>query len=352
MKNPYIGFPSRQFWKHAVVNKSFSELAGFYEPKFSIPAGAKIGAAGSCFAQHVRKYFNQQGLDVYDVEPGPKILLEDALTDVLNLSDFGYGVYSARFGNIYTVRQLLQLAREALRGEERSEEEIVWEKGGRFYDALRPGVFKHGFESKEELLEQRKHHLLKVRQLFRNSDYFIFTFGLTEAWTNVKTGLVYPTAPGVVAGVYDPDAYSFVNLECADVYADFCKFRRIVKSVNPKIKFIITVSPVSLAATATDDHVIVATTYSKSVLRAAAGMLKREFDDVDYFPSYDLLTSPPVRYAFHQPDLREIHPQGVSIVMQYFAAAHPDFFAGTKKKKAPAIDDDVFCEEALLGGQS
>ena len=40
--------------------------------------------------------------------------------------------------------------------------------------------------------------------------------------------------------------------------------------MNPKARLVLTVSPVPLAATASGSHVLPATIYSKSVLRAAA----------------------------------------------------------------------------------
>ena len=40
---------------------------------------------------------------------------------------------------------------------------------------------------------------------------------------------------------------------------------------TPKLRILLTVSPVPLTATAGDDHVLLATTYSKSVLRAGRG---------------------------------------------------------------------------------
>jgi len=348
MEHPYVGLPERQFWKQAVAGRSFSDLQEFYTPKFSLPAGCKVGAAGSCFAQHIRKFFIKNGLDVYDVEPAPKVLLEKNEMGGVDLLDYGYGIYSARFGNIYTVRQLLQLAQETLLDHTREGAEIIWGKGGRFYDALRPGVFKYGFESARELLVQRNSHISKVKKLFINMDYFIFTLGLTEAWGNSETGLIYPTAPGVIAGEYREDLYSFVNFGFEDVYEDFVSFRELVKEFNPKLKFIITVSPVSLAATATDEHVLVATSYSKSVLRAVSGTLAKKFDDIDYFPSYDLLTSPVFRYSFHQPNLREIHPHGVDVVMDYFASAHPVFFENRKKQRKVDMTNS-FCEETFIG---
>ncbi|NKF30769.1 GSCFA domain-containing protein, partial [Pseudomonas sp. BGM005] len=200
----------------------------------------------------------------------------------------GYGVYSARYGNIYFVRQLLQLAQEALSGAVR--EDIAWRRGDRWFDALRPAVEPEGLASPAHVARQRGEHIVAVRSVLTESDVLVFTLGLTEGWEDIESGVIYPTAPGTIAGDYDPERYRFHNFDVSEIVADFKEFRTLVRTVNPGIKFLLTVSPVPLAATATDDNVLAATTYSKAVLRAAAGMLASEFDDIDYFPSYEIVT--------------------------------------------------------------
>ncbi len=68
-----------------------------------------------------------------------------------------------------------------------------------------------------------------------------------------------------------------------------------LKAINPDARFLVTVSPVPLTATASGEHVEVATCYSKAVLRAACGMLVARHPDVDYFPSFEIITSQTAR---------------------------------------------------------
>src|SRR3546814_18373073 len=53
------------------------------------------------------------------------------------------------------------------------------------------------------------------------------------------------------------------------------QFLKRLKAINPRVKVVLTVSPVPLIATYEPAHVLCATTYSKSVLRVAATMLAR-----------------------------------------------------------------------------
>ena len=57
---------------------------------------------------------------------------------------------------------------------------------------------------------------------------------------------------------------------------------------------------------------LVATTQSKSVLRAVAGSLQDQFRFVDYFPSYEIITAPPFQGKFYEKNQRSVTPEGVN----------------------------------------
>ena len=55
------------------------------------------------------------------------------------------------------------------------------------------------------------------------------------------------------------------------------------------IKVVITVSPVPLLATFTNEDCVVANELSKSTLRAVAGYFTNKYEYVDYFPAYEMV---------------------------------------------------------------
>jgi hypothetical protein len=203
MMNPYQSLPAESFWRSGVAEEDPRTINNLYRRKFPISKSDKIATAGSCFAQHVATHLREKGCTLLDVERPPTgLAADDART-------FGYLIYSARYGNIYTTRQLLQLLHDAYNDQVRCED--VWEKERRFYDALRPGVEPTGLSSADEVMAQRSNHLAQLRILFSRTEVFIFTLGLTEAWTHRASGTVYPTCPGAVAGEFDPGTYAFCN---------------------------------------------------------------------------------------------------------------------------------------------
>jgi hypothetical protein len=91
-----------------------------------------------------------------------------------------------------------------------------------------------------------------------------------------------------------------------------------LRQVNENAKVILTVSPVPLAATAEDRHVLLSTTYSKSVLRVASENIQRARENVTYFPSYEIITGNFSRGTYFADDLRSITEAGVEHVMRVF----------------------------------
>jgi hypothetical protein len=332
--HPYSSQSDKAFWKRAVAGRSYFDLEDL-SPPLDLSLEDRFATAGSCFAQHIGRNLAKRGATFLDMEPRPDFVPE------AKAREHGYGIFSARYGNIYTARQMLQLLREA-RGEWQPAEPI-WEKGKRHFDALRPSVDPVGHAGPEDVLTMRKTHLEAVRRLFEKLDVLVFTLGLTEAWQAVSDDTVYPTAPGVIAGDHDPARYRLVNFTYPDIRADMEEIRALVREFNPSARMLLTVSPVPLMATATDDHVMVATTYSKSVLRAVAGDLAASHDDVMYFPSYEIISCHPGHGMFFEPDLRGVNPRGVAFVMEHFFRA-----LAAEPMETPIEETEIVCDEERI----
>ena len=260
-------------------------------------------------------------------------------------------MYSARYGNIYTVRQLLQLAQEV--ADEWTPQNYIWEKNGKFFDALRPAVEPEGLDSPEEVIRHREFHVSRVKELFGSLDLFIFTLGLTEMWVHKESGTVYPTAPGTLAGDFDEEIFEFQNSCFDQIHKDMNEFVKVLTRIRGGRSFniILTVSPVPLTATASGRHVLTSTSYSKSTLRAIAGLWSDK-PFADYFPSYEIVTNPRMNSMAFSDNLRSVRDETVEIVMKHFFKEYPTVQSRTSKQSSiPSqnnMEDDIQCEDALM----
>ncbi|GAB3379120.1 GSCFA domain-containing protein [Lysobacter fragariae] len=347
MNNPYKHLNDHQFWRRAVAGVERFRFDPVVQTRFRIGASQSVATAGSCFAQHISNRLSRIGFNYLVTERGDHL-------DASSRKELNYGVFSARYGNIYTSRQLLQLLQEC-QGERAPAEGAWLRDDGRYVDALRPQITPAGYASEEEVKAARAEHLAAVREMFATCDIFVFTLGLTEAWRSRIDGTVYPLAPGVAGGSFDPERHEFINLDVNDVLQDMRQFMAGFKKINPRSRMILTVSPVPLIATYEDRHVLVATTYSKSVLRVVAETLYRNNPAwVEYFPSYEIITGNYNNSAYYEADYRGINSIGVDHAMRCFLEHYtnqgqkPALAPKATAVVAPAPDAEVVCDEEAI----
>lgn len=345
---PYSSQPKSAFWKACRGSEDFLSN-GLFQPDHLLQTNDRIAAAGSCFAQNIGAYIRESDLKFVDTEPAPYGMPSEVA------KEFGYGLFSARYGNIYTSRQLRQLLSDCVTGE--VPEAAIWRQDGRFFDGLRPSVEPKGYADVDEMKAHRREHLFRVREVFEQTDVFIFTLGLTEVWQDRQSGVVFPSAPGAVVGEFDPSQHSCVNLLYSEVLDDLNFVFELMREFSPNIRVLLTVSPVPLTATAGVSHVLAATTYSKSLLRAVAGELATSCSGVEYFPSYELITAAPFAATSYEANLRSVRRSAVDRVMSVFFGAYDSIDKPDMEKPKPIapVDlngmdeaDTLICEELLL----
>lgn len=308
--HPYRSQPDRSFWARSVSSN--------WDPLQTVRAGTellrpddRVLSLGSCFAANLVPYLRENGYTYVETE---RRHAEFADSPEENLS---YGKFSAAYGNIYTTRQFLQLLHRAYGHFYPIEDR--WHDSNEVVDPFRPGL-RYRAQSDAEFDALTAYHLSRVRAAFEEATIVIFTLGLTEAWCSAADGAVYPACPGTIAGTFDPDRHVFHNFSVSEIVDDLRAILTRLRFIRADMRVILTVSPVPLVATATDDHVLVASTYSKSVLRVACGEVAAQDPGCAYFPAYELITGPQAPEDFFEPDRRNASRKGIDTVMAAFLA--------------------------------
>lgn len=308
---PYDGLPADFYWKDAFRDPALADIDPQGRVKFQLTSQSKIASAGSCFARRIAEDLRAFGFSYVVEEPGPSFLDEQTRLA------YHYGLYSARYGDVLTALQFEQLLLRAL-GRFTPQEEYWTNRKGAFLDPFRPLIQPGGFATVDELVEDRRAHLEAVVRAVQTCDVFIFTLGLTEAWVDRRDGAVYPVPPGRGRGVFDPERVGFQNFTSAQTAQAIENAFALLREINSKLRLILTVSPVPLAATYAGPHVLRATIYSKSALRAAAETAYGGHDDIDYFASYEIATANGFRAPFFDETGRSVTEAGVATVMRSF----------------------------------
>ena len=328
--HPYREAPRASLWS-AFAADGFSTQDLTRTMPASLRPGAKVVSAGSCFASNLVPYLERHGFDYVREE------YTHPFYGRIASESLAYAKFSAGYGNIYTPRQLLQLLRRCT-GQWKPVEDR-WVEPDKVVDPFRPGL-RYPAQNHREFDLLTSQHLRAVRRAFEGAEVFVFTLGLTEAWVSTLDGAVFPACPGTVAGQYDPTRHQFANFTFGEVRADLVEALAELRRINSQVEVILTVSPVPLVATADGGHVLTATTYSKSVLRAVAEEVVRSTERVSYFPAYEIVTGPQAPWDFFLEDRRSVSPAAVDAVMAAFFAQ-----TGTS---TPISKSDVSRTEAAL----
>jgi GSCFA family len=349
-RGPYEQLPDHHFWQRGVALVPPFAIDPLVSVPFKIFGADKIATAGSCFAQHIASALQSNDFNYYVAEEPPEgVSREEGRRR-------NFGVFSCRYANIYTSRQLLQLAMRAY-GRFHPALDVWRRRDGRFIDPFRPLIEPDGYATIDELHLDRATHFAAVRRMLESLDVFIFTFGQTECWRTKNDGAVLPVAPGVAGGEWSREVYEFWNMKADDVTADFVAMVDLLRAVNSTARIIVSVSPVPLAATYEDRHALVSNAYTKATLRVAVDEICAARPNIIYFPAYEIVTASCNAARFYEDDQRNVTPLGVTQVMRiffkHFAADRPP----TASAAAPKIDvageaervSTIVCEEEILG---
>lgn len=126
-----------------------------------------------------------------------------------------------------------------------------------------------------------------VQKGIMESDIYILTLGLIEVWKKNDNGRYSCAQPGDSFGG-GHGQLSFVESTFSENFDNVKKIINLIHSRFPNRPIILTVSPVPLSLTFSGSDVFVANTEGKAVLRTVAGQASREFENVYYFPSFEI----------------------------------------------------------------
>lgn len=290
------------------ANRVFDSYADV-RPSYSGPLhdrDAAVFAMGSCFAREIEHALRRRGGNVI------------SLDDSFRVPAFeGPSGHSTGFFHRYTPTSMAQEFRRAfgLLDNWNPERSLIHVAGERYLDMNFPDVGAPA--TLGAIVERRAISSALVRKVV-DAEIVILTLGLTEGWIEVDTGLAINAIPGV-ALMADRDAYALEQIGFTQSIAALTDIVEIIRAHHHSGQFrlFVTVSPVPLTSTFTDDDIIIANMRSKSTLRAAAAAFVDMCTEAEYFPSYELVNYSRTDLAW-RPDRVHVNPLMVRHIMTRF----------------------------------
>jgi len=146
----------------------------------------------------------------------------------------------------------------------------------------------------------------------RKAGYLIITFGTAWVYKYIKTGNIVSNCHKIPAKEFER-----FKLDVEDVFVEWANLINRLSELNPDLKIIFTVSPVRHWKDGAIQNQL-----SKSTLILAIHQLKQQFENVEYFPSYEIMMDDLRDYRFYAEDM--LHPSKVAIdyIWEQFAATY------------------------------
>lgn len=290
-----------------LVQDKFVDIA--FKPKFQIVRDAKYFAIGSCFARNIEAALMKHGNRVLSME----LDLPHEVKD-----------WVFHFEN----EVLTKFTPHSMEVElKRAFSDVPIDTG--FIELNPPQVWNpqlhRGRQASYEVQCQAAGSVRTTVRKIADADVVFITLGLTETWWDKETETPLNDAPVDWRYAKRTGRFEFRNSNYDACRASVENMIETIRSnsnvEDPKI--ILTVSPVPLLRTFSEMDIIVANSYSKSVLRGVADEMYRKYDFVDYFPSYEMVTFTPRNLAWRH-DQRHVQSELVWSITGRFREAYVD----------------------------
>lgn len=211
----------------------------------------------------------------------------------MRLKNFKFFSCVNPFGTVYNPVSIHTLLKQSMDNERVAEHTYVENNGLHFNYNFHSQLSSPGRKELEVLLEET----VRVAQTaLADIDTVLITYG--TAWVYERND-----TKEVVANCHKVPQHNFTKrlLTEEEINASFEHFYRNLKAVNPKARIILTISPVRHIKDTLELNSI-----SKSILRKICYDLTEKYEDVDYFPAYEIMIDDLRDYRFYKSDM--LHP--------------------------------------------
>jgi hypothetical protein len=282
-------------------------------PKFTVGRDQAVFAVGSCFAREVEDALVDLGFEVpthCDALFGQAPLLHD---ESLNT-----GARPRAYLNRYNSMSMLDEFRHLLGAAPEIEQGLLTYRLDRGSAADLHYTQSLRQVDIETTLARRRRVREHLGPLLRRCKLLVLTLGMAECWFDEKAGRYLNNTPG-------PRVMAAFGGQLAVHLTRFEQHRAALESLHELLqevhggdfRIVITVSPVPLERSFLSQDVVTTNSYSKSMLRAVAQEFAALHDNVDYFPSYELVSYADPRSAWAW-DYRHVNAELVAHIMTLF----------------------------------
>ncbi|NOQ23939.1 MAG: GSCFA domain protein [Bacteroidales bacterium] len=146
----------------------------------------------------------------------------------------------------------------------------------------------------------------------RKSEYLVITFGTAWIYKYLETG-------NIVSNCHKIPSKEFERLKLGveNIFVEWANLINRLNELNPKLKIIFTVSPIRHWKDGAVQNQL-----SKSTLILAIHQLKNKFENVEYFPAYEIMMDDLRDYRFYADDMLHPSKQAIEYIWEQFSKTY------------------------------
>lgn len=167
-------------------------------------------------------------------------------------------------------------------------------------------------EDQEICLQNINSRLEVAAAMLKEADFILITFGTAWVYELKESGRV-------VANCHKLTAEKFIRhrLDVEDIVNDYADLLMKIKTVNPGVEVIFTVSPVRHWKDGAHENNI-----SKGILHLAIDKLLKQFDFLHYFHAYEIQLDELRDYRYYAEDMLHPSEQAVKYIWERFSSTY------------------------------
>ncbi len=215
------------------------------------------------------------------------------------------------FGILYNPASVKQ-GLEVLMDNKQFDETMLFEHRGLWSSFYHHSRFSS--HDRQEVLKSINEQIVEGGDKLANADYLFVTFGTSWVYEHIEE-------KAVVANCHKLPAATFNRYRLAvdEIVSSYDELIAKLRDFNPELKIVFTVSPVRHWKDGAHGNQL-----SKSVLLLAIDSLVSRFENVNYFPAYELVIDDLRDYRFYDEDMLHPNKQAVDYIWQKLQEASFD----------------------------
>lgn len=244
------------------MNLSTSITQPLFEKKIDFKD--QVLTIGSCFSETIGEYLLQNKFDVLNNQ----------------------------FGTVYNPISIFRILRNTVKNEFSSDGQVQNGEVYRHFDFHSDLSALSGNELDLMITDR----IQNAHQFLKRSKWLIITFGTAYIYNLKSSGQTVANCHKVPQQQFNKE-----SLSTEQILSDFDELYNCLRAFNSGLNLIVAVSPVRHTKDGLENN-----SYSKSILRVTCEELKKSYENIHYFPSYEIMMDDLRDYRFYSEDL--IHP--------------------------------------------